>query len=51
MSEPKLERIIIPMKPELVKAIDDVRFAERMPSRSEAIRTLIGEALAARTAK
>jgi metal-responsive CopG/Arc/MetJ family transcriptional regulator len=47
MSEPNSERIITPMTKSLVEAIDDYRFAARMPSRSEAIRRLIEAALKA----
>ena len=41
MSESNSARVITPMPPSLVKAIDDYRFDQRMPSRSEAIRRLI----------
>ena len=41
MDEPNSERVITPMPKSLVEAIDDYRFANRMPSRSEAIRRLV----------
>ena len=41
MEELKPERVITPMSESMVKAIDDFRFAERIPSRAEAIRRLI----------
>ncbi|MET4794438.1 metal-responsive CopG/Arc/MetJ family transcriptional regulator [Bradyrhizobium japonicum] len=42
MSEAALsERVIIPMTEALVAAVDDFRFANRMPSRAEAIRHLL----------
>jgi metal-responsive CopG/Arc/MetJ family transcriptional regulator len=41
MDEPNSERIITPMPKSLVKTIDDYRFAQRSPSRAEAIRRLI----------
>ena len=47
----KIERIIIPMPEALIASIDDVRFADRMPSRSEAVRQLLVEALQARAKK
>lgn len=34
-------RIITPMPPSLLKAVDDYRFSNRLASRSEAIRQLI----------
>ena len=40
-------RIITPMSSELVQAIDDFRFNQRLPSRSEAIRRLIEAGLKA----
>ena len=40
-------RIIVPMPPELVEAIDEYRFENRLPSRAEAIRTLILKGLKA----
>jgi metal-responsive CopG/Arc/MetJ family transcriptional regulator len=36
-----MHRIIIPMAAELVAAIDDYRFENRLPSRTEAVRELI----------
>lgn len=45
MSEPNSERIITPMSKSLIKAIDDYRFEKRLPSRAEAIRTLIIKSL------
>ena len=43
----KGERVIIPVSASLLVEIDDFRFANRIPSRSEAIRTLIRRALEA----
>jgi hypothetical protein len=40
-------RIITPMSQELIEAIDDYRYANRLPSRDEAIRSLIELGLAA----
>jgi metal-responsive CopG/Arc/MetJ family transcriptional regulator len=45
--ETNSERIITPMPPSLVKAIDDFRYEQRIPSRSEAVRRLIGLGLEA----
>lgn len=45
MTEEKDLRIITPMPRALVDAIDDYRFSNRIPSRSEAIRKLVKEAL------
>ena len=45
MAEQNSERVITPMPPSLLKAIDDYRFAERIPSRAEAIRRLIENGL------
>lgn len=39
------ERVITPMTKEMVEAIDDYRFANRFPNRSDAIRHLIEIAL------
>lgn len=39
--EPNSERIITPISPSLLQAIDDYRFANRSPSRAHAIRRLI----------
>ena len=41
MDEANTERIITPMSKSLVEAIDDFRFTNRVPSRSEAIRQLM----------
>jgi metal-responsive CopG/Arc/MetJ family transcriptional regulator len=41
MDTPKDQRVIIPMSAELIAAIDDYRYANRLPSRAEAIRSLI----------
>jgi hypothetical protein len=41
MAEQIPERIMTPMVPSLVKAIDDYRYQHRIPSRAEAIRRLI----------
>lgn len=40
-----MQRIITPMPPELIKAIDDYRYENQIPSRSEAIRQLLRQAL------
>lgn len=47
MDEANSERIITPMSKSLVEAIDDFRFANRVASRSEAIRQLISMGLEA----
>jgi metal-responsive CopG/Arc/MetJ family transcriptional regulator len=52
--ESQMQRIITPMPAELVAAIDDYRFENRLASRSEAIRELIKNGLqraASRSAK
>lgn len=41
MDEPLSERIITPMTKSQVAAVDDYRYAVRLPSRAEAIRRLI----------
>lgn len=41
MSATNSERVITPMPKSLVQAIDDYRYANRHPSRAEAIRRLI----------
>ena len=38
-------RIIIPIPPKLLQQIDDYRWANRIPSRAEAIRQLVKQAL------
>lgn len=48
MTDEKDLRIITPMPRQLVDAIDDYRFSNRIPSRSEAIRKLVKQALDAR---
>ena len=45
MADEKDPRIITPMPQALVDRIDDYRFKQRIPSRAEAIRTLIDRAL------
>lgn len=45
MADEKDPRIITPMPQELVDRIDDYRFKNRIPSRAEAIRRLVKEAL------
>jgi hypothetical protein len=45
MGDEKDPRIITPMPTELLAAIDDFRFSERLPSRAEAIRRLIETSL------
>lgn len=47
MSEPKSERVIVPLPPTLLAAIDDYRFARRIASRAEAMRQLFLLGLAA----
>jgi|HubBroStandDraft_1064217.scaffolds.fasta_scaffold1638596_2 hypothetical protein len=47
MDESASERVITPMPKSLLTAIDDYRFAQRMPSRAEAIRRLIEAGLRA----
>lgn len=47
MDETNSERVITPMPPSLVRAIDDYRFSRRVPSRAEAIRRLIERGLTA----
>jgi metal-responsive CopG/Arc/MetJ family transcriptional regulator len=42
-----VDRIVAPMRRELVERIDDFRFARRIPSRAEAIRRLIEAGLEA----
>lgn len=42
---PKPTRIIVPMPDDLIEAVDDFRFTERVPSRSMAIRTLLRQAI------
>lgn len=43
--EPPDPRVIIPIPKTLLKQIDDFRWANRLPSRAEAIRLLLKEAL------
>ena len=43
-------RIITPMSQQLLQAIDDYRFANRLPSRADAIRRLIQAGLKAEAA-
>jgi len=40
-----IDRVIIPMRRELIERIDDFRFAHRIASRAEAIRQLIEASL------
>jgi metal-responsive CopG/Arc/MetJ family transcriptional regulator len=40
-NRPQPERIAIPMPPDLIKKIDEYRWANRLPSRAAAIRLLI----------
>jgi metal-responsive CopG/Arc/MetJ family transcriptional regulator len=46
MVESKSGRVIVPMDRALIEQIDDFRYRERIPSRSETIRTLIRRGLA-----
>jgi hypothetical protein len=48
MEEPLSERVITPMTPAMVEAIDTWRFANRIPSRAEAVRQLIERGLKAK---
>jgi hypothetical protein len=41
-------RVIIPIPPRLLQQIDDYRWANRIPSRAEAIRLLVKEGLKAK---
>lgn len=41
------ERVAIPMPAELIAQIDEYRWANRLPSRAEAIRQLVKEGLKA----
>lgn len=45
MTEQNSVRVITPMPPSLVKRIDDYRFQHRVPSRAEAIRSLLEKGL------
>jgi len=45
MADDKDPRIITPMPQEMVSRIDDYRFANRIPSRAEAIRRLVEKGL------
>jgi len=45
MEKHETERIITPMPKTLVAAIDEFRYENRVPSRSEAIRQLLLDAL------
>jgi metal-responsive CopG/Arc/MetJ family transcriptional regulator len=38
-------RVIVPMPHELIKEIDEYRWANRLPSRAETIRQLVKQAL------
>jgi hypothetical protein len=51
MSEALSERVIIPMSEALIGAVDDFRFANRMPSRAEAIRHLLLAGIAAKSSQ
>jgi metal-responsive CopG/Arc/MetJ family transcriptional regulator len=44
--QPQPQRIAIPMPQDLIKKIDDYRWANRLPSRAAAIRQLIEAGLA-----
>jgi hypothetical protein len=50
MDESASVRVITPMPKSLLAAIDDYRFAQRTPSRAEAIRRLIEAGLRAEAA-
>lgn len=45
------ERVAIPMPKDLVDQIDEYRWANRLPSRAEAIRQLVKQALEANKPK
>jgi len=47
--DPRL--IVVPMPQELIDQIDDYRWANRIPSRAEAIRQLVKEGLEAKKPK
>ena len=49
--EPPDPRVIIPMPKDLIAQIDDYRWANRIPSRAEAIRQLVKEGLKAPKAR
>ena len=48
MDKPETERVITPMPKPLVARVDDYRFANRVPSRSAAIRELLEAGLEAK---
>jgi metal-responsive CopG/Arc/MetJ family transcriptional regulator len=43
--EQATERVVTPMRPKLLERIEDFRYARRIPSRAEAVRQLLEEAL------
>jgi len=45
------QRIIVPMRRDLLERIDDFRYDHRVPSRAEAIRQLIDAGLRAKRSK
>ena len=45
VKKPQPERVAIPMPPDLIAQIDEYRWANRLPSRAEAIRQLVKEGL------
>lgn len=45
MDEALTERVITPMSRALLAAVEDYRYSQRIPSRSEAIRRLLDQAL------
>ena len=51
MDKPETERVITPLPKSLVAEIDDYRFTNRIPSRSEAIRQLLRAGLETKAKK
>jgi metal-responsive CopG/Arc/MetJ family transcriptional regulator len=50
-NKPELPRVIVPMPRKLLREIDDYRWANRIPSRAEAIRQLIRAGLKTKNQK
>ena len=46
-AKPEEPRVIVPMPKDLIAQIDEYRWANRLPSRAEAIRQLVKEGLRA----
>jgi hypothetical protein len=47
MAKETTVRIILTMSPEMAEAVDDYRYAARMPTRMDALRSLLAKALTA----